>query len=121
MIALSSLEELYSGRKKLNNLIQQQPDLYEELVHVTSLTRQLHIKYRYLGCILIEEDPDIYANPHLRASVIKLYNDEVRKLKNHSHFEEIRKLFFLSKEMGHENLCKLILGQRPETLKGYSG
>ncbi|MFB4164128.1 hypothetical protein ACE1TI_09875 [Alteribacillus sp. JSM 102045] len=118
MLALSSIEDLYAVRKKINELNIHYPDVYKALRHVTNLTRQMQIKYQYLGCLLLEQDSSRYQTTHMEPSVQRLYLDEVMKLKNHEHFNQVRRLFLQFNEIGYENVCKLILGKSPETLKG---
>ncbi|MGJ9382190.1 hypothetical protein [Salipaludibacillus sp. CF4.18] len=120
MIALSSLHELYSAKNLVEQLKVSQPSAYNKLLDVISLTRQMQINYQGFGTLLMDENEkqSFYGNIHIRDSVLQIFYGEVDRLKNDSNFEDVKLLFSTYKEIGYTTLCKLILGESPESLKG---
>ena len=58
--------------------------MYEKLEYIASLTRQLSINYKYLGLLMFSDNREIIQNKRptlIRESVLKLYEQEVKKLK----------------------------------------
>ncbi|MFZ4451251.1 hypothetical protein [Salibacterium aidingense] len=118
MIALSSLEELHAARQRIEDLKDGYPELFEKLVHIVSLTKQMQLHCDYLGCLLLDQDPERYRRPHIRSSVLRLYREEIESLKRHPEAEEVKKLFQTCRPIKYRPLCQLILGESPESLKG---
>ncbi len=118
MIALTSLEKLYEARHAGDQIKTQTPGLYEDLIHLVSLTRQLQFRYQYLGSLLTDENTEKSAPVHAKQSVISLYLQEVNDFRSSEYAEVIKKLFLNYKDCGYNNICLLLLGKSPEELKG---
>ncbi|TCP29718.1 hypothetical protein EV207_1089 [Scopulibacillus darangshiensis] len=118
MIVLSSLDELNAANSEVGTLKLEYPDLFEKLLHAVNLTRQLQLKYDYLGCMLTDDIPGQYAPVNIPDSVADMYHLEIMKAKNHNEFYAAKQLFFKSKDIGFANISMLILGRSPEQVKG---
>lgn len=77
---LASLPELKQLEGNLQRMKIEHFDLYDNLCHIASLTRQLHIQYSYLGSLFMKEGGDAKQCPKfVRRSVLSLYQNEVKK------------------------------------------
>ncbi|WP_026571645.1 MULTISPECIES: hypothetical protein [Sediminibacillus] len=114
---LASLSEIYQAKEDIEHLKQQKPELYEHLLHVVSLTRQLQIKYGYLGSLLMEETPK-YQPEFVRESVLSLYLEEVEKLKNRADINLVKDIIERHRQVSESKICLLLLGAKPELLQG---
>ncbi|SDL94092.1 hypothetical protein [Sediminibacillus halophilus] len=115
---LASLTEIYQAKEDIEQLKQQKPELYEQLLHVVSLTRQLQIKYGYLGSLLMEENTPKYQPKFVRESVLSLYLEEVEKLKKRQDIELVRDIIERNHRVSESKICLLLLGAKPELLQG---
>ncbi len=115
---LAGLNDIYKAQEDLENLKQNYPDLYEQLHHVVSLTRQLQIKYGYMGSLLRDEDLPKYQPQFVRDSILSLYQNEVKKLKRNPDFGKVKELIKDHAKVGDPKLFLLILGAKPELLQG---
>lgn len=118
MLKLASLDELYEAKKGLEEVSRHYPDVYETLTHVVSFTRQLQIKYGYMGAMLMEEELTPTYPAFIKGSILSLYKKEVDKLKNHEDFHVVKDVLNQYREVGDAKLFLLILGAKPELLKG---
>lgn len=118
MIALASLDALNETHFACQQIKKHEPELFEELIHLISLTRQLQFRYRYMVHLLTGEDASLYTPKHARESVLELYHQEVSKLKTAKKGSILKQLFLSYKACGYDNICLLILGRSPEFLKG---
>ncbi|WP_406945923.1 hypothetical protein ACJA3J_07715 [Halobacillus sp. SY10] len=118
MLKLASLDELYEAKKGLEEVSRRYPDVYEVLTHVVSFTRQLQIKYGYMGAMLMEEELTTAYPAFIKGSILSLYKKEVEKLKKHEDFPVVKDLLNQYREVGDAKLFLLILGAKPELLKG---
>ncbi|MFG6148009.1 hypothetical protein [Halobacillus sp. B23F22_1] len=115
---LAGLNDIYRAKEELEELKLQHPELYEQLHHVVSLTRQLQIKYGYMGSLLRDEDLPKFRPQFVRESILSLYQREVQKLKDHPDFMEAKSLMKKHSKVGDPKLFLLILGAKPEMLQG---
>ncbi|RSL35221.1 hypothetical protein D7Z54_01210 [Salibacterium salarium] len=120
MIALSSIEELQAAKNKIEQLNLFSPNLFDNLVHVVTLTKQMQLRYEYLGSLIMEEDSNRFVNQHIRTSLLELYQKEVQNLKHHPEDQEVEQLFSMYRSIGYKNICKMVLGESPESLKGVA-
>ncbi|CDQ18970.1 hypothetical protein [Halobacillus karajensis] len=118
MLKLASLDELYEAKRDLEEVSRRYPDVYETLTHVVSFTRQLQIKYGYMGALLMEEDLTSTYPEFVKGSILSLYKKEVDKLKNHEDFPVVKEVLDQYRDIGDAKLFLLILGAKPELLKG---
>ncbi|SFJ52531.1 hypothetical protein SAMN04487936_102497 [Halobacillus dabanensis] len=118
MLKLASLDELYEAKKDLEEVSRRNPEVYEILTHVVSFTRQLQIKYGYMGALLMEEDLTATYPEFVKGSILSLYKKEVDKLKNHEDFPVVKEVLDQYRDIGDAKLFLLILGAKPELLKG---
>ncbi|WP_085524227.1 hypothetical protein [Tuberibacillus sp. Marseille-P3662] len=120
MIVLSSLEALKNAENALNQLKAKQPDVFSQLLHMISLTRQLQLKYEYMGRLFMGEEPGEASPRFVKESVVRLYESEVMNVKEQDEAEVIKQIFSNYKHIGYENLSLLALGNTPDSLKGVS-
>jgi hypothetical protein len=122
MIAtLCSLDELKKVKKALDQLENSYPALFEKMVHVMNLTRALQMKYQYMGCLIMDEDPsDCLPNLPHGSSVLRLYKKEVASLKNDADAYIMKQIFTSFKETGYAKISLLSLDRTPESLVGAS-
>lgn len=120
MITLCSQNELKSAQCALNKLEQSYPELFEKLIHVINLTRTMQLKYQYMGCLIMNEDPENAKPQFVIGSVIRLYKKEMQRLTSDKDIEEVRKVFTEYKQTGYSRLSQLALGKTPESLIGSS-
>lgn len=118
MLKLASLDELYEAKKDLEEVSRRNPEVYEILTHVVSFTRQLQIKYGYMGALLMEEDLTATYPEFVKDSILSLYQKEVDKLKKHEDFPVVKEVLDQYRDIGDAKLFLLILGAKPELLKG---
>ncbi|MFC7062075.1 hypothetical protein [Halobacillus seohaensis] len=115
---LAGLDDIYSAKEDLEQLKQEDGELYERLHHVVSLTRQLQIKYGYMGSLLMEEKLPKYEPKFVRESILSLYQSEVQQLKDHSEINRVKDLLKKHQKVGDPKIFLLILGAKPELLQG---
>lgn len=117
-LMVAGLNRLYEVKEDMESLKQEYPDLNEQLIHVVSLTRQLQLKYGYMGSLLRDEDLPDYEPRFLRGSVLHLYQQEVEQLKAHKDVEVLKRLLRKHTDIGDSKLFLLTLGAKPELLQG---
>ena len=86
---INEMEELNQVKLDLKKLKNKFPNMYEKLEYIASLTRQLSINYKYLGLLMFSDNREIIQNKRptlIRESVLKLYEQEVKKVKKDSNF-----------------------------------
>ncbi|MFC7322936.1 hypothetical protein [Halobacillus campisalis] len=115
---LAGLNEIYRAQEDLAQLKGEHEGLYEQLHHVVSLTRQLQIKYGYMGALLRDEDLPAYEPKFVRDSILSLYQHEVQNLKDHEEIQQVKDLMKRHRKVGDSKLFLLILGAKPELLQG---
>ena len=115
---LASLGDLYAAKEDFGELRNQHSEVYEQLLHVVSLTRQLQMKYGYMGSLLMDEDITVYEPEYMKDSILTLYQKEVQKLTDHQDVDVVRQTLTKHREIGYPKLFLLILGAKPEMLKG---
>ncbi|KPL58478.1 hypothetical protein [Rossellomorea vietnamensis] len=115
---VAGMNELHEAKKDVEALKQDYPELNEQLVHVTSLTRQLQLKYGYMGSLLRDKELPDYEPQFVRDSILSLYQDEVRKLKNHPNMVQLKAIMKKHRQISDSKLFLLILGAKPELLQG---
>ncbi|MBD7966390.1 hypothetical protein [Fictibacillus norfolkensis] len=120
MITLCSQNELKSAQSALNKLEQSYPELFEKLIHVIQLTRTMQLKYQYMGCLIMNEDPENAKPQFVIGSVIRLYKKEIQRLTSDKDIDEVRKVFTEYNHTGYSRLSQLALGKTPESLTGSS-
>ncbi|GAB3045039.1 hypothetical protein [Virgibacillus ainsalahensis] len=118
MVITTSLSELTAANEEINQLQKAKPTLYEKLSELIQLTRQLQFKYQYMGCLLMDEDSDKFSPEVHVEYIIRLYRQEVEKLKADSTFDDLKGLLSNYRQVGYCNLCQLINGDTPENLVG---
>ncbi|MCP3738150.1 hypothetical protein [Rossellomorea sp. BNER] len=120
MITLTSLDELKATKEALEKLKKLHPSLFEKLFHVVNLTRALQFKYQYMGCILMDEDPGNNFPIFVQASILRLYKQELQKLKEDPECDALKQTFATFRHTGYEKISLLVLGETPESLVGAS-
>ncbi|GAA0327565.1 hypothetical protein GCM10008967_17580 [Bacillus carboniphilus] len=120
MTTLCSQHELTATKEALEQVEKAYPNLYEKLLHVVHLTRNLHFRYQYMGCLILDEDPGQHAPNMVYDSVMNLYKTEVHRLKIDEHYEVIKDTLKSYQGIGFANISQLILGRPAESLVGGS-
>ncbi|WP_251551548.1 hypothetical protein [Neobacillus muris] len=118
MIALSSIVELNAAKDVLNDVKKEYPELFEKFLDVVNLTRALHLKYQYMGCLLMDEDSRGCTPEFVYGSVLRLYKMELQCLKNDPDFKVLKDIFVEFGSIGYPKLCLLGLGRNPDSLVG---
>ncbi|MCG1008483.1 hypothetical protein J4760_00310 [Salinicoccus sp. ID82-1] len=102
-------------QQELETISIKNPALYEEIVHVTSLSRQLQVKYRYLADLITggnrEPDPKF-----IKGSVLDILIQEVQKLQTMEGFETFLDLLNRHDHADAPEIFLLILGAKPESV-----
>ncbi|PFA62836.1 hypothetical protein CN378_17490 [Bacillus sp. AFS015802] len=115
---VAGMNELHEAKKDVEALKQDYPELNEQLIHVTSLTRQLQLKYGYMGSLLRDKELPDYEPQFVRDSILSLYQEEVRKLKDHPNIVQLKDIMKKHRQISDSKLFLLILGAKPELLQG---
>jgi hypothetical protein len=115
---LAGMNELHEAKRDVESLKQAYPELNEQLVHVASLTRQLQLKYGYMGSLLRDKELPDYEPQFVRDSILSLYKEEVGKLKEHPHIVQLKDIMKKHRQISDSKLFLLILGAKPELLQG---
>ncbi|MCA1060207.1 hypothetical protein LCL96_14810 [Rossellomorea aquimaris] len=115
---VAGMNELHEAKKDVEALKQDYPELNEQLVHVTSLTRQLQLKYGYMGSLLRDKELPDYEPQFVRDSILSLYQEEVQKLKEHPNIVQLKAIMKKHRQISDSKLFLLILGAKPELLQG---
>ncbi|WP_019155061.1 hypothetical protein [Robertmurraya massiliosenegalensis] len=120
MFTLSSIDELEEAQKRIDNIKNDYPVLYEKLLDAVYLTRALQFKYRYMGCLIMDEDAGDDTPQFVYGSVIRVYRRELKKLKEDQDFLVLKQLFTNFRDAGYSKISLLVLGMPPESLVGTS-
>ncbi|KAA0566725.1 hypothetical protein ACQCWA_04450 [Rossellomorea aquimaris] len=115
---LAGMNELHEAKKDVEALKQDYPELNEQLIHVASLTRQLQLKYGYMGSLLRDKELPDYEPQFVRGSILSLYQEEVQKLKEHPNIVQLKEIMKKHRQISDSKLFLLILGAKPELLQG---
>ena len=115
---VAGMNELHEAKKDVEALKQDYPELNEQLIHVTSLTRQLQLKYGYMGSLLRDKELPDYEPQFVRDSILSLYQEEVQKLKAHPNIVQLKDIMKKHRQISDSKLFLLILGAKPELLQG---
>ncbi|NGP46892.1 hypothetical protein G4V62_18865 [Bacillaceae bacterium SIJ1] len=115
---LAGLKDHYKAKEDIEALKKEHNDIYQLLLHVASLTRQLQIRYRYLGALLTNTPAAEFEPKFIRSSVLELYQREVQTLKNHPNFDQVQALFKANPTLEFPNIFLLVLGAKPEMVHG---
>ncbi|MCM3568533.1 hypothetical protein [Neobacillus mesonae] len=118
MLTLSNINDLTSAKAELTFFQRKNPVLFEKFIDIVYLTRALHFKYQYMGCLLMNEDPGENTPDFVYGSVIRLYKKEIQKLQNEDDIQYLKDIFSNYKKNGYAKLSLLALGQPPESLVG---
>jgi hypothetical protein len=115
---LAGMNELHEAKKDVEALKQDYPELNEQLIHVASLTRQLQLKYGYMGSLLRDKELPDYEPQFVRGSILSLYQEEVQKLKENPNIVQLKEIMKKHRQISDSKLFLLILGAKPELLQG---
>ncbi|MDM5357150.1 hypothetical protein [Peribacillus sp. ACCC06369] len=120
MITLSSVDELHETKAALEKIKYSYPELFNKLLHVVALTRTFQFKYQFMGTLIMDENPNEYTPEFVMPSVIRLYIEEVQKLKDDPNIQVLLQTFSQNKNIGYAKISMLVLGKSPESLLGAS-
>ncbi|PTK15107.1 hypothetical protein BUZ78_11135 [Staphylococcus saprophyticus] len=112
----TEMEELNQAKLDLKKLRNECPSMYEKLEYIASLTRQLSIHYKYLGLLMFSDNPENIQNERptlIRESVLKLYEQEVEKVKNDSAFVIFKDVMLKFQNVDYSQIFLIILGAEP--------
>ncbi|WP_102349136.1 hypothetical protein [Bacillus sp. Marseille-P3661] len=117
-ITVSYHNDLLIAKETMNQLKNSYPLTFEKLEHIVQLTRALHFKYQYMGCLIMDEEPGTACPNFVSDSVLNLYSSEIEKLKNDSHIHIIKQTLNKLNKVGYDNISLLVLGIEPESIVG---
>src|SRR5699024_2434036 len=109
----NEIEELNQIKLDLTNLRETYPSIYENLEYIASLTRQLSIHYKYQVLLMCSNNIErIRSNRPtiIREPVLKLYEQEVGKVKKTEHFELFKNIVSKIKSISYSQILLIILG-----------
>ena len=112
----TEMEELNQAKLDLKKLKNKFPNMYEKLEYIASLTRQLSINYKYLGLLMFSDNREIIQNKRptlIRESVLKLYEQEVEKVKNDRDFIFFKDMMLKFQNVKYSQIFLIILGAEP--------
>jgi hypothetical protein len=110
-----SHSKIYQIQRDLTQLSTNHPDLYEEVKHVTSLTRQLQVPYMYLADLITDEAREPKPK-FIRSSVLDVLKKEVDKLKAVPSFNRFLNIIQSNSHNDTPEIFLLILGAKPEAV-----
>lgn len=111
------MEELNQIKLDLKKLRNEFPSMYEKLEYIASLTRQLSIHYKYLGALMFSDNRENIQNERpilIRESVLKLYEQEVAKVKKDSDFVFFKDMMLKFQNVDYSQIFLIILGAEPD-------
>ena len=112
----TEMEELNQVKLDLKKLRNEFPSMYEKLEYIASLTRQLSIHYKYLGLLMFSDNTETIQNERptfIRESVLKLYEQEVKKVKKDSNFVIFKDMMLKFQNVKYSQIFLIILGAEP--------
>ncbi|WP_339226283.1 hypothetical protein NSQ77_12245 [Oceanobacillus sp. FSL K6-2867] len=118
MLITTSLKELVSAKEAIDELGHTKPELFQLFINVIQLTRQLQFNYQYLGCLIMDENPDKCRPNICNTYAFKVFQQEIDKLKADNKIIELQHLLAVNKQIGYANVCKLVIGENPRYLVG---
>ncbi|PTE86080.1 MULTISPECIES: hypothetical protein [Staphylococcus] len=110
---MGELNQIKLDLKKLRNEF---PSMYEKLEYIASLTRQLSIHYKYLGALMFSDNRENIQNERpilIRESVLKLYEQEVAKVKKDTNFVFFKDMILKFQNVDYSQIFLIILGAEP--------
>ena len=113
---INEMEELNQIKLDLKKLRNEFPSMHEKLEYIASLTRQLSINYKYLGLLMFSDNREIIQNKRptlIRESVLKLYEQEVAKVKKDSDFVFFKDMMLKFQNVDYSQIFLIILGAEP--------
>ncbi|OIS27850.1 hypothetical protein [Staphylococcus cohnii] len=113
---INEMEELNQVKLDLKKLKNKFPNMYEKLEYIASLTRQLSINYKYLGLLMFSDNREIIQNKRptlISESVLKLYEQEVKKVKKDSNFVIFKDMMLKFQNVKYSQIFLIILGAEP--------
>ena len=113
---INEMEELNQVKLDLKKLKNKFPNMYEKLEYIASLTRQLSIHYKYLGLLMFSDNRENIQNERpilIRESVLKLYEQEVAKVKKDSDFVFFKDMILKFQNVDYSQIFLIILGAEP--------
>ena len=113
---INEMEELNQVKLDLKKLRNKFPNMYEKLEYIASLTRQLSIHYKYLGALMFSDNRENIQNERpilIRESVLKLYEQEVAKVKKDSDFVFFKDMMLKFQNVDYSQIFLIILGAEP--------
>ena len=113
---INEMEELNQIKLDLKKLRNEFPSMYEKLEYIASLTRQLSIHYKYLGALMFSDNRENIQNERpilIRESVLKLYEQEVAKVKKDSDFVFFKDMILKFQNVDYSQIFLIILDAEP--------
>lgn len=118
MIITSSYEELVQAKRAIAKFKATKPEVYQQFLRIIHLTRQLQFNFQYMGCIIMDEDPSKFRPKVHDEYILKVYEEEINKLKRDQKVKDLKQLLDAYKQIGYGKLTGLILGKQPLSLVG---
>lgn len=118
MLTSSSFNDLQNAKSAIENFKTASPTLFQKFMNAIFLTRQLQYGFQYMGCLVMDEDPNKFCPNSQDDYVLFVYQQEIETLKADSKVQELKKLLATYKQISYANICKLALGTHPRVLVG---
>jgi|GEM_PF-2877814 len=123
MPAIAAIQELKSVYTTLQSIKETSPDFYERLQFLVFKTEYNNIPHGYV-CQRITDakTKKDYSSKIHNPIKRKEIDDEISRLQAHycSKFNQLALLLKLNNDIGYKNICRMILGDTPEMLKGVN-
>lgn len=116
MVISISISDVIQVQGELMQIQNEQPKLYQRLVELVQLTRQLSVDYQYFGKQLIGKSS--HESAEVPYHIIELYKREIDAFKENQESASVLEFFSANEGIGFRAICKLILGVKPEKLVG---
>ncbi|MEH7374484.1 MULTISPECIES: hypothetical protein [Bacillaceae] len=118
MLVSANYNELKDAKIAIVNLSATKPSIYDKLLNIIELTRQLNYGYEYMGSLLMDEDSSQFKPIAKDDYVLSVYHREIEKLKKDPKFFELKQLLKEYRQVSYANISKLVLGKNPRELVG---
>lgn len=118
MLVNSSIHELLDAQQSIEAFRKNEPIIYKKVMHMIYLTRQLQFGYQYMGCLLMDENPDKFQPVIQDEYILSVYQQEIEKLKQDKMVHDLKQLLSSYKQISYYVMCQLMLGTNPKLLVG---
>ncbi|AZU60568.1 hypothetical protein [Neobacillus mesonae] len=118
MLVSANYDDLKNAKLAIENLSVTDPSIYQMFLNIVELTRQLNYGFQYMGALLMDEDPSEFQPMDQDDYVLSIYHREIKNLKDHSKFSDLKRFLKEYHQLSYANISKLAMGQNPKELAG---